>query len=411
MLRGIAAGIVVFQHAAEYKSLEYRIWSTSSFRPGEMGVILFFLVSGFIVPVSLERYRTAERFWVSRFFRLFPPYWFAMLVALALHAIGRYPIPGVNDIPGGFGDRTAFFASNIAMVPEFFRQALVLGNAWTLGFELIFYVLVTAFFLARVQGRSREIALVWIVGAAVVGMLSADALPNLLQLGPNGARSIAVLISIGAAAAVAYIAKRNGGASVRAAALTLGAGLFFVNRGPALWFACLLLMTMFVGTVMYRATVGELSWITAWLIYAAALGAIVLAHMGSFTVYADPLSGAVLTQKAELLTFAVAYGLFGLGVLLRHLPVPKVLSWFGLISYSLYLSHPIIINAVPAFDPSVSHHAMLTVAAWLACSVAAAAFSYYVIEKPFMQLGKAMARRVGRPPTEPARTASEPPVH
>lgn len=231
--------------------------------------------------------------------------------------------------------------------------------------------------------------------AAIVGALGAEPLSNLLNQGSRLTLIVAVAVLCAITAGIAMLSNGFGGSTALTIVLTLGAGLLFLNRGPALWFACLLLMTMFVGTVMYRAAVGEVSWKSAWAIYLGALVAIVIAHLGSFTVYADPLSGAKLTMGAELATFFVAYGLFALGLVLRHVQIPKFLAWFGLISYSLYLSHPIIINAVPPFGVSVAHHAVLTVAAWMACSIATAAFSYYLIEKPFMQLGKKMARRVG----------------
>ncbi|MBX6766364.1 MAG: acyltransferase, partial [Actinomadura rubrobrunea] len=42
------------------------------FDPGHYGVLVFFLVSGYIVPASLERHGSVRAFWISRFFRLYP---------------------------------------------------------------------------------------------------------------------------------------------------------------------------------------------------------------------------------------------------------------------------------------------------------------------------------------------------
>jgi len=42
------------------------------FDPGQYGVFVFFLVSGYIVPASLERQGSVRGFWVSRVFRLYP---------------------------------------------------------------------------------------------------------------------------------------------------------------------------------------------------------------------------------------------------------------------------------------------------------------------------------------------------
>jgi peptidoglycan/LPS O-acetylase OafA/YrhL len=38
------------------------------FDPGQFGVFVFFLVSGYIVPASLERKGSVRGFWVSRVF-------------------------------------------------------------------------------------------------------------------------------------------------------------------------------------------------------------------------------------------------------------------------------------------------------------------------------------------------------
>jgi peptidoglycan/LPS O-acetylase OafA/YrhL len=38
----------------------------------QYGVFVFFLVSGYIVPASLERKGSVHGFWVSRVFRLYP---------------------------------------------------------------------------------------------------------------------------------------------------------------------------------------------------------------------------------------------------------------------------------------------------------------------------------------------------
>lgn len=42
------------------------------FDPGIFGVVAFFLVSGYIVPASLERRGDVQAFWIGRLFRLYP---------------------------------------------------------------------------------------------------------------------------------------------------------------------------------------------------------------------------------------------------------------------------------------------------------------------------------------------------
>jgi peptidoglycan/LPS O-acetylase OafA/YrhL len=54
--------------------------------PGDYGVFVFFLISGYIVPASLERKGSVRTFWVSRLFRLYPLYLLAVGLALLLYA-------------------------------------------------------------------------------------------------------------------------------------------------------------------------------------------------------------------------------------------------------------------------------------------------------------------------------------
>ncbi|WP_078890514.1 acyltransferase family protein [Streptomyces maremycinicus] len=72
-VRGIAALTVALHHlSAELfvgTSAAVREW----FDPGIFGVMAFFLVSGYIVPASLERRGDVRAFWIGRLFRLWPP--------------------------------------------------------------------------------------------------------------------------------------------------------------------------------------------------------------------------------------------------------------------------------------------------------------------------------------------------
>src|SRR5437762_8805346 len=91
-LRGVAALAVVAQHLGE------RLWpafghvTTFYFQAGQFGVVLFFLCSGFVIPASLERYDSLASFWIGRVCRLFPLYWFSLVVAVVLFALARFPL-------------------------------------------------------------------------------------------------------------------------------------------------------------------------------------------------------------------------------------------------------------------------------------------------------------------------------
>jgi peptidoglycan/LPS O-acetylase OafA/YrhL len=95
---------------------------------------------------------------------------------------------------------------------------------------------------------------------------------------------------------------------------------------------------------------------------------------------------------------------FGVGLLLRERRVPQILAWLGMISYSVYLLHPLILDAFR--DVPTLHHAskglvvQLPLAAGLiGMVIAGSAVTYYLVEKPMQGLGHKVARRWDRPQT------------
>src|SRR5690606_10394791 len=81
-LRGLGAMAVVAEHMTP--------WFLPSVRPqwfhlGVYGIFVFFLVSGYIIPASLERHGDVRSFWISRLFRLYPLYLAVGLLVVALH--------------------------------------------------------------------------------------------------------------------------------------------------------------------------------------------------------------------------------------------------------------------------------------------------------------------------------------
>ena len=80
----MAALAVVFDHLSYYVLQHVRTIVYQWFDPGNYGVFVFFIISGYIVPASLERKGSVRTFWVSRVFRLYPLYLLAVGIAVAL---------------------------------------------------------------------------------------------------------------------------------------------------------------------------------------------------------------------------------------------------------------------------------------------------------------------------------------
>ena len=75
-LRGYAILLVIFYHAGG--AVGWTNWIHA-----EAGVDVFLLVSGFVLARSAASL-TAREFWTRRFFRLYPKYWFALVLFVAL---------------------------------------------------------------------------------------------------------------------------------------------------------------------------------------------------------------------------------------------------------------------------------------------------------------------------------------
>ncbi len=101
---------------------------------GPLGVGIFFLISGFVIPLSLESHPPG-RFLVARFFRIFPTLWTALFLEwLTVSAQSRF-----YGIDMAFGPLA--YLSNAALLDTVFDKNFVDMVNWTLCIEIKFYVL------------------------------------------------------------------------------------------------------------------------------------------------------------------------------------------------------------------------------------------------------------------------------
>ena len=384
-VRGIAAFTVAVQHCVEAVSPSYMEWSHEVFRPGEWGVILFFVSSGFIIPVSIERYRSVGRFWIGRFFRLYPLYWAVMAGALLLFALDRFPLPDDYKLHW-----VRASGANITMAQEFIGQPHVLGQAWTLSYELVFYGLVSLLFLIGLDKRPGVVLTGGLVSAVLVG----TAVPmRLITQGSSLNRVAVVLACAVAAAGAAILARRSLGAALAAAGFAVAIVALLANRNHPAWFSALLLSSMFVGWVLHRWSVGQASTAQAVAAVGGAGVAAVLSHALHFQVNNVPGTDIFTNATAETLTFLGAYVVFVAFLTLRRHAFPKPLRWLGEVSYSVYLVHGVVLAATPKVGGAAT-----AVALWLALTLVVSWITYRLFERPFQELGRRVARRVASNP-------------
>jgi len=146
-LRFTASGAVVYQHVVERSDLDL-LKPTLELAPGVFGVVLFFLISGLVIPFSLPPGGVWYDFAIKRVFRIFPAYWCTLALIAALAAFGLTEFEHSTHALSFWG-----WVANLFLVQEYTGQNALLGVAWTLPLEFAWY---TLFFLSVVAaGRAR----------------------------------------------------------------------------------------------------------------------------------------------------------------------------------------------------------------------------------------------------------------
>jgi peptidoglycan/LPS O-acetylase OafA/YrhL len=147
VLRAVAALAVCFFHFRRGSMFEGSFYQeVASF--GHYGVDVFFVISGFVIPLALWKrgfgLSQTGGFWLSRFVRLYPAYLLASGVALLLWYLSA-AMPGFRgSLPPPL--TLAQVWSNLALTADVFRQDWFLEVAWTLAIEAQYYVLVALVF-------------------------------------------------------------------------------------------------------------------------------------------------------------------------------------------------------------------------------------------------------------------------
>jgi peptidoglycan/LPS O-acetylase OafA/YrhL len=388
-LRGLAALCVVYAHFGTRVLPQVHNAVYDVFDPGLYGVLVFFLVSGYIVPASLERRGSLRTFWISRIFRLFPLFAFAIGAVLLLHEFGWASVRDANQ------NVTASVFSHIFMLNELLGETNIIVVLWTLSYEMVFYVLLTALFTAGLHKRSGWYAGTFAVGALLLGGL----LPTFfLSYSWLGLTPIAVAgdICIVGGLAVAVATRGLPRALGAWAAAATGLVLVAVNGRKSPYEGLTILALMFTGTMLYRAGQGQIGrWratIVAIGIFAAAIAAGVWHIPGTV-----PQDQTALVQREWVVSVALAGLTLAIGLAVRNVRVPAVLAWLGLVSYSVYLLHPLLLDAYDSvpFAPGYHQPVWLQAAAaavFLAVLLACCALTYHLIEAPMQRLGRRAAK-------------------
>lgn len=147
VLRGIAALMVVWWHVFDTKvryfhsdALDSALgWIASN---GNMGVYMFFAISGFVIPLAAVGGGRMVAYWraiAKRMTRLYPPF-FASLVFTVLLLLGAQYAPGFAGAPVAIPP--ADIAANATYLAPFLDRPWLNPVYWTLLIEVQYYLLI-----------------------------------------------------------------------------------------------------------------------------------------------------------------------------------------------------------------------------------------------------------------------------
>jgi peptidoglycan/LPS O-acetylase OafA/YrhL len=329
-VRGIAAFAVLIQHSGEtlWPSIA---WATHQYvNIGRFGVVAFFLVSGFIIPFSLERGGSVRRFWIGRFFRLYPLYWVSLIAILVIYQFRS------DALTFDFRTHTLLHAVvNFTMIQELVGVPHAIGLYYTLTVELVFYTLCAVLFAAGLLSRSIRNAWVVLAGSAVLGTVAPLAIGHRAPM----------------------------------------AGLFYVS-------------SMFLGTAVYRYSTGDARLADVQRLIAAITLFGLIGCYVNYVHFTDINDSDPFTFWGAAIAWSLAYLFFFGAFTMRQESFPRPFLWLGRISYSLYLMHPLIVVLVVHW--TVRPLAMLVV---VVGSLALAEATYRFVELPFQGMGRRLQRR------------------
>jgi len=323
-LRFIAAGAVLFQHVAE-KSGRFGQWAVGMLSPGVFGVVLFFVVSGFVIPMAAGRRFNLKTFLIRRVFRIYP----LVLVAFALLALLGYG----TSLSGFAQVKSATlhdWLANLLLVQDYLGATPLWGVTWTLSIEFAWYAL---FAVALVTlGRRFDDKL--IIAAPLV------------ELGLVGV------------------------------SLLIGHRLPLARTGMV--YAALL------GCRAFRAYDGQLTPRRIYLDTGIFVVTMAISNIVSFGYYHHPH----ITMNQALVPWLIAPLLFMLVACvppIRHSPLVnnRLTGWLGSISFSTYLLHPFSMGLASSLV-SPGLFAVTCVLLTLVLSV----LGYQLVELPGQALGK-----------------------
>ncbi|MFN7039234.1 MAG: acyltransferase family protein [Alphaproteobacteria bacterium] len=365
-LRGISCLIVVYFHLGEtywlapkiigdflnYPPTEnYKVYhlfyiGKYRFNFGAFGVAMFFLISGFVMPFSLEKSNKLQ-FLVQRIFRIYP----VLICSITILCLLSFCYTNYYYIE--FKYTLKQYLLNISLLAPILNLAIIEPSSWTLAVEIIFY-LVCAIFFSKTQITDSYRIIKISIFAWVIKVSFEIYYEFVLTSQPM---SFIELI---------------------------------IHRIYLIYSKYLHLITyMFIGTIIYNYYKKNIS------LNSAILFSIILFFKFILYLYITELeyriSNIIIPYTAAVISFLLAF------YYSNKLPYKKWLNFFAEISYPLYLNHVILGYSLINIFYRIFKEAYTALIITLIIIIIVSYLIHLFIEKPFNKFGRLLGEKCNNP--------------
>jgi exopolysaccharide production protein ExoZ len=325
LLRFIASFLVLITHSGFY--VHERLDPSFEFwRRGASGVVLFFVISGFVIVISLQNSPSTidwKTFTIKRLLRIVPIYWLATTAKVLVMVVAAGSVLHSNfDL--------VYIAKSYLFIPSYNpideKVQPLLGVGWTLVYEMLFYTMFAIALFLR--------------------------LPPVLFAG-----LIMILLASGS---------------------VFKDGLLDMQNYPVSYFLLDGIVINFVfGMILGKLFINRV-FLPTWI-------SIISAVFGALTIVFELLDHIVWLPpeiSIGLSSVLLIWGAFSLEVRHGFRALPQLL-FLGEASYSTYLFHPLIVPLVPVMFLKLGlHNGYLATGVGVCVALAAASFVYVALERP-----------------------------
>ena len=322
-------------------------------RNGWMGVDLFFVISGFVITLSLSREdlndlkKARINFMTRRWYRIAPLYYFTIVIFISFlqpHLL----FLSAKSIAAHFGSHAIFLHN---LIPQ--THGSIVGPNWTVALEMQFYLLM-AFLIVKIFGRNNlKVLLVMIVCSWSWRLMTTF----FLEPGSSNPRNQSILsnmlpgtlheFSVGILIAILWINSQNEESKLRK--------YFEIRLNNFFLYSCSFVILFGLNLTLLKNTN---YWSSVYMI---------VFFKTSLAISFGLLLMAIISLKQK-----------------NHL-IGKLLKYLGKISYGIYLWHIIVLSTVLDRMPWLAGYKLMLIVTGI--TLILSIMSYHLMEKPMIASG------------------------